>query len=409
MGGLTVEVARWLVGDGLPVVAEATSRLDEGGDELTVATAVRTRGIDPERARAVLDAAMARRRAREHWQEPESLVATMAALEQASDPRVARHRAGRHAAHGGPVADLGCGIGGDALALAASGLDVLAIDLDPARLILCRHNAVRLGASVWVARADALSPPVGPGTAVHADPGRRPGGRRARRLRDHEPPVGALAEVVGRQVGGGIVLSPAVPLDDPDLPAGELEFVQVGPRLVEATCWLGAHRRPGVLATATVLDDHGRVVATRSRTAPPADVPVSAPGEWVLEPAPALVRARLHHDHAVELRAGRLASNRALLTCDTPPPGSAWHTAWHVEAVVPGRPRAVADAVRGLEPAPLSISLHGDDRPIDQWWKALRGQPRGPIGRRVLVVAADGTTMAILARPWPTPTPATTG
>ncbi len=402
---LDAEQVRWLLDAGLGLVADAVAALDAGESELALGGRLRADGLDPDRAVLVMDVATARRLAREQRpDDPAGLVWTRAALEQASHPLVAAHRAARFA-DAPTVVDLACGSGADARAIAASGPSVLGVDRDEARVLLCRHNAAVAGLDVTVEVGDALAPPGPHDVPAHADPGRRPGGRRARTLAEHEPPVGDLVASLAGRPGAGIVLSPAVDLGDPDLPDGELEFVQVGSRLVEAVAWLGDRRSgPEVAATATVLvpgEDGDVVTHVRRRSGPADDVAVADVGAVLLEPAPALVRARLHGELAAELGARKVSDRRALLTLDdAPPPAAApWVTAWQVEAVLPGRPRELRRWLSRAEPVPLSISLHGDRRPVEAWWAAAKGQPRGPVGRRLLVVDTERGALAVLGRP----------
>lgn len=395
---LSLEQARWLVGPGLEVVRSVAERLASGDDPLPIGTHLRDSGLAADLAAVAMDAATARRRAvRDGVPHADALLLTSAALEQASHPLVATHRASRFAGLD-VVVDLCCGLGADAHAIAAGGPTVLGVDLDRARLLLARHNADVVGADLHVVSGDAMAPPVGDGHVAHADPGRRRAGRRVRLLAQHQPPVGPLATALRARPGAGLVLSPAVDLGDPDLPVGELEFVQVGGRLVEAVAWSGDRARPGAVATATLLAGDG-TATTRSRSTVPPPLPVAPPGAWLMEVAPALVRARGHHDLGLELEAWRVSDRRALLSADRPPDdGDPWTTAWAVEAVLPGRPRAVSRWLATAEPLPLSISLHGDARPIEVWWRAAKGQPRGPVGRRLLVVETERGVQAVLGR-----------
>jgi hypothetical protein len=235
--------ARWLTSDeGLAAVAQATASLDAGRDELALASSLRRDGLDAERATAVMGAATSRRRARDRWEDADRLLFTPSALEQASDPEVSAWRARRLA--GEEVWDLCAGVGGDALAIAATGATVHAVDLDAGRLELLAHNAAVRQLDIPTQVADALQLGLPAGAVMHADPGRRRDGRRVRRLAHHLPGVGALLEVHASARSRVVVLSPAVDLADPDLPDdAELEFVQVGDDLLESVLWLGAARR----------------------------------------------------------------------------------------------------------------------------------------------------------------------
>lgn len=392
---LTVDAATWLVSaDGLAVLDTATRAFDQGEDELAIATRLRSHGLDVERARAVLDAAQARRRARERYADADALVLTTSALEQASHPLAAELRAARYrdAPH---VTDLCSGVGGDTLALAGTAADVTAVDLDAARLVLLRHNAGVRGLRIHTVEADVLTHRVSAGTLVHADPGRRYAGRRLRRLGEYRPPVPALLAHVADADGAGIVVSPAVDLTDPGLPsAAELEFVQHGHQLLEASIWTGSLRRDGTVARATLVPS-GESVA---RDGAPVSLAVGDVKSLLLEPVAAVVRARLHGQLGAEAGAHRLAHRRALLTGDTVPV-SPWFHVWEVEDVLPLRPKAVKRRLRELDDAPIEIATHGVDAAPDEWWRRLGRPDRGPQGRRLHLVRTDDGALCVITRP----------
>ncbi|MEL7675385.1 MAG: class I SAM-dependent methyltransferase, partial [Chloroflexota bacterium] len=94
------------------------------------------RELSPEQAGAALTLARLRERAASKFSRAGGMYFTPEALEQASGEIIAGWRARRFAEAGyARVADLGCGIGGDTLALAAlPGVGVVGLDRDPLRL-----------------------------------------------------------------------------------------------------------------------------------------------------------------------------------------------------------------------------------------------------------------------------------
>jgi hypothetical protein len=389
---LALDTARWLAGDdGVAAVEAVTARLDGGHDELAIAAGLRRDGLPADHATAVLGAAAARRRARGRWPDADRLLFTPIALEQASDPAVAAWRARRLADL--EVWDLCAGVGGDALAIAGRGARVTAVDLDAARLELLGHNARARGVELTRIVGDALTVRPPPGAAVHADPGRRRDGRRVRRLAHHLPGVGALLTAHATAPTRAVVLSPAVALDDPDLPGdAELEFVQVGDDLREAVLWLGEARRGEVRATATLLPSG----ETRSRTDRGPRLPVGVPGQVLLHLAPAAVRARLHDALGAEAHARRIATARALLTVDHDPGPSPWFRRRLIHTVLPARPKAVRAWLRHVEELPVEIAVHGLDADPVVWWRALGRPARGPAGWRIELVRTDTGGTAIV-------------
>lgn len=400
-GELPLDVARWLVGDeGLAAVADATARLDDGVEpaDLPVRLARDTR-MDVARRAAVTAAATARVRARGRWADADRLVFTRTALEQASDPAVSAWRA-RRFAEAPAVEDRAAGVGGDALALAATGVPVTASDTDASRLVLLAHNARVRDVAIDTVVADALVTPPPRHGPVHVDPARRVGERRVRRLADHRPSVPALlAHLEATRAGAGVavVTSPAVDLGDPDLPLdAELELVQLGRDLVEAVLWTGDLRTPGAEATATLLTPDGQLRATRARGARGARLPVGSPGEVVVDVAPAAVRARLHDELGAEIGARRVATRRALLTADEAPPTSPWWQVRPIVAVLPARASAVRRWLEAAPTRPVELVRHGLDVDLRRFATALGRPPTGPDGWRVELVRTDDGALALV-------------
>lgn len=398
---LPVEVARWLVtDDGLAAVISATAALDADDDPLAVGTRLATEGLDAPRRAAVLGAATARRRARQRWPDADRLLFTRTALEQASDPAVSAWRARRFTGCEA-VEDRAAGVGGDTLALAAAAGDgaVTASDRDAARLVLLAHNAAVRGVDVEVVVDDALRRPPPSRGPVHVDPARRVGERRVRTLADHRPSVPALLTHLATVVDGAgvaVVTSPALDLDDPDLPGGaELEFVQVDGDLVEAVVWTGHLRQDGVAATATLLAPDGRVRARATRAERTTAPPVAAPDGWLVHPAPAAVRARLH-DQLAPSGARRVAQRRALWTCPTAPPPSPWWVARPIVACLPARPAAVRRWLRGVDVRPVELVRHGLDVDLAGFRRGLGRPPSGPEGWRVELIRTDEGAYAVI-------------
>ena len=238
---------------------------------------------------------------------------TRPGLQQASSETAARHRAGRFSAAGlGRLADLGCGIGGDLIVLAA-GREVLAVDRDPVHLALAVHNAAVYGAAGGVCgcRSDVRDVRLAGLDAVFADPARRlpaapgaPGrtgagaaGGSGRRLRpgDSEPPLAWCFALVRRVPAVVVKAAPGLPAAI--VPDGwETEFVADARDLKEAVLWSPA------LATAptraTILPD-GHTLLPEPGDA----VPVAPPGAFLFDPNPAVTRAGL-----VEVLARRLGA-----------------------------------------------------------------------------------------------------
>jgi hypothetical protein len=111
-------------------------------DVVRTVSRLRSAGHPAHLVAAVLNQAKLRRRARAKFGEfADRMLFTEAGLEQATRLTVAAMHAGRFRAAGlNHVADLGCGIGGDALAMAALGLHVTAVERDPVTAAIAAYN-----------------------------------------------------------------------------------------------------------------------------------------------------------------------------------------------------------------------------------------------------------------------------
>ena len=218
-------------------------------------------------------------------------------LEQASSETIARHRALRFAS-AAQMADLCCGIGGDLTALAAD-REVLAVDRDEVHIALALHNAGVYGvaAGVRTCVADVRDVPLDGVDAVFIDPARRSGTRRFRTGLT-EPPMDWCLALADRAPAVGIKAAPGLPLDS--VPAGwEAEFIADGRDLKEAMLWSPALARAA--RRATILPAGHTLVPE-----PGPDVPVGTPGEYLLDPNPAVTRAGLVEELARQLGAWKI-------------------------------------------------------------------------------------------------------
>ncbi len=150
-----------LTSDGQAVLA-AAMELEPAEDRFLVDFKLLCRRYPRELARAALETAILRRKAvTKFGRDADSLYFTRESLEQATAGEVAAYRAARFAGFS-TVADLGCSIGGDTIALARRGTGksfTAGVDMDPLRITMARANvdALGLGAGVGLIRADLAS------------------------------------------------------------------------------------------------------------------------------------------------------------------------------------------------------------------------------------------------------------
>ncbi|HEX3650057.1 MAG TPA: class I SAM-dependent methyltransferase, partial [Pseudonocardiaceae bacterium] len=90
--------------------------------------------------------------------------------------------------------------------------------------------------------------------------------------------------------------------------------------------------------------------------ADPDDCPVREPGEWLVNPDGAVVRAGLVRHYAARHGLGQLDPHIAYLTGDTPPPGTrAFQVVEHGRYTV----KSLRNALRGHDVGPLEILVRG--------------------------------------------------
>jgi hypothetical protein len=314
----------------------------------------------------------------------EEMLFTRAGLEQASSEITSAHAAARYQVDG-PVADLCCGIGGNLIAL-GSRCPVLAVDLDPVSLAFARHNATVYGAADRLAtvRADVRDLPLSGVHAAFIDPARRAGGRRLPAGRS-EPPLGWCLDLAGRVPAVGIKTAPGLPHELVP-PGWEAEFVAVGRDLKEALLWSPA------LATAptraTVLPSGDTLAAASDRRA--RDVPIAAPGAFLLDPSPAVTRAGLVEDLAGQLGAWKIDPAIAFLSDDREHRSPFARTLRVLESA-PWHERKFARRLRELGIGAADIRRRGLAGDVPQIHRRLG--LRGP-GRATLVLTR------VSGRPW---------
>jgi hypothetical protein len=308
------DLRRLLSPEGLRLLDEVGD-LDSGADIVRTVSRLRAAGHDGALVATVLEQARLRSRARAKFGDfADRMLFTPAGLEQATRLRVAALHAGRFAEAGiDVVADLGCGIGADALALAALDLGVVAVERDELTAAVAAFNLAPFpSARVELGNAeDADLAGVG---AVWLDPARRDGATRLADPGDWSPSLDWAFDLAAR-LPAGIKLGPGIDRDlIPD--AVEAQWISVDREVVELVLWSGPLARVDVRRSALVLGSRGVAELTAA-----ADSPDAEPGElggYVLEPDGAVIRARLIGDLARSVGGRMLDPTIAWITADEP-------------------------------------------------------------------------------------------
>ena len=354
----------------LPFSPEALAAADElyplGSDTLSAVTSLRSRGFSPEESAQIISLAQARTRAHAKFGErARTLMLTQEAAEQATRPVIAHYRAQRLRPVVGTVADLGCGIASDSAVYAADRGAVVAVELDPLtasfaakNLEFCPQARVYSGDVTDYVHGELLDAAGEPVGIVWMDPARRElrGAKKAQteRLFDPEafsPPFSFVLNLARTGVPMGVKLGPGFPhegIPSPEdiaseanpNPCVEAEWIQSEGSLAELVLWFNALAQEGVARTATSVHElpmeetiphegtaetgalmpayeavSFRSPLTAEEAKQSVDVPASLPqpGDYLLEPAPAVVRSHLVAEFAQSIGAHLLDEHLAYL------------------------------------------------------------------------------------------------
>lgn len=388
------ELTALLTPEGLRLVDELGA-IDSSGDVAAAVSRLRAAGLSPDLVSAAVGQARLRTRARAKFGPfADRMLFTRAGLEQATRLSVAARHAGRFRDAGiTRVADLGCGIGGDALALAGIGLDVRAVDADEVTAALAAYNLAPFGdgASVQCARAQDVD--LGGVDAVWLDPARRTAGHtETSRLGadDWSPPLEWVFALAAR-MPAGVKLGPAF---DRTLIPGDVEaqWISVDGSTIELVLWSGALSRPGVRRAALVI--RGDAAAELAAAGDAEDAPVRALGAFVHEPDGAVIRARLIGEAARELDAGMLDPKIAYLTSDAALT-SPFVQSFRIRERLPVDVKALGRALRERGIGTLEIKKRGVD--VDPATLRTKLKLRGSASATLILTRIGDRRVALLA------------
>jgi len=388
------ELTALLTPDGL-------SLLDELGPVVSTADAaravsrLRAAGHSPDLVSAVVGQAHLRAKATAKFGDfAARMLFTRAGLEQATRLPVAAHHASRMRTAGiARVADLGCGIGGDALAFAAAGLRVDAVDADEVTAAIAAYNLAVFGDTVTVRQGQAEASPLSDVDALWLDPARRTAGHRETRrvgAADYSPPLDWAFEVA-QTLPTGIKLGPGHDRDE--LPAeAETQWVSADGTVVELVVWTGALARDGVRRSALVLRGERAHELTAAADAP--DAEVRELGAYLHEPDGAVIRARLVGEVARELEGGMLDPHIAYITGDAALT-SPFVQSFRVRETMAANAKAVNAALRAHDIGTIEIKKRGMDVDPAAFRKKLT--LRGPASATLFLTRVGTRHLAILA------------
>ena len=387
------ELVELLSPEGLRLL-DSLPEWDSKADIVRTVAELRRQGHPPGLVATVLSQSKLRGKARAKFGEFASrMLFTESGLEQATRLKVAALHAGRFARAGiGHVADLGCGIGGDALAFAAVDLEVTAAEADEITAAVAAYNLTPFP-KVKVLHARAEDVALGGIGGAWLDPARRitNGGttRRFADAADYSPGLDFAFGLADR-MAVGVKLGPGTDRDV--IPAeAEAQWVSVDGDVVELAVWLGSVARPGIRRAALVIRHDGAAELTAG--ADSEDAPVGPIGDYLYEPDGSVIRARLIGDLARANGAWMLSAGIAYLTADTPF-DSPFARGFRVIEHLPADERQLRQALAARRIGTLEIKKRGVD--VDPAALRTRLKLRGEESATIVLTREEGRHVALL-------------
>ncbi len=368
------------------------------GRAMALAERLRREGIDPRLVAGALTQSRLRAQGRAKFADfADGMLFTPAGLEQATRLSVGARHARRYQAAGCTlVADLTCGIGGDAMAMAALGLPVLACDVDELTAAVATVN-LRHFPDARVRHADglALDLAVEGVDGVFADPARRTAqGRRTHDPGAYTPPLDSVLAVRERVPSLGVKVGPAIPHGA--VPAdAEAQWVSVDGDVVEAGLWFGPLAPDGPGRSALVV--RGATATTvRDPDEAPTRPPVGPLGSYLYEPDGAVIRAGLVGVVAEQVQGRLLDATIAYVTSDALAPTDV-ATAYRVLDALPFGLKRLRTALRERGVGRLTIKKRGTAVVPEQLRRQL--DLRGDAEATIVLTRVAGSQQVLVVEP----------
>ncbi|MFC1438179.1 methyltransferase domain-containing protein [Streptacidiphilus sp. N1-10] len=381
-----------LTDEGQALLAELADH--SPGQELAVATRLR-RDHDAELVSAAIGQARLRQRAAAKFGAADAarMYFTPDGVEQATRTSVATWRAERFKALGvRRLADLCSGVGGDAIALARAGIEVLAVDRSPLTCAVAEANATALGLDGLIEQhcGDVADVPLNGFDAVFVDPARRGGRGRIFDPEAYSPPLSWAVGAALQTRFAALKVAPGIPHEA--VPEGaEAEWVSDGGDVKEAVLWFGTGPAQGQPHRATLLP--AGVTLTGGRLPDPEAVPVR---RYLYEPDGAVIRAHLVAEVAEQLDAALIDPTIAYLTADELRP-TPFATGYEITDVLPFGLKKLKALLRERRVGTVVVKKRGSAVEPEELRRKLK--PEGPNSCTVFLTRVAGAPTMLLGQP----------
>ncbi|RJT78422.1 SAM-dependent methyltransferase [Arthrobacter cheniae] len=375
-------------------------------DSLRLTEQLRKAGHSPEVVAAALTQSRLRAKASAKFGPfADHMVFTTAGLEQATRLTVAARHAQRFVDAGlVKVADLGCGLGADSMALATLDREVTAVELDETTAAAATMNLMPFP-NARVVNADASFVDTAEYDGVWLDPARRTTtSSGTSRLFDPEafsPPLSFAQGLADSGKPVGVKMGPGMPHES--IPGTcEAQWVSVDGDVTEVALWFNALRREGVRRAALVIGPRGS--AEMASAADFGEGPIAGIGKprgYLYEPDGAVIRAELVADLAAQL-GGHLLDPMIAYICAPTYTDTPFARAYRVLEVRPYNVKALKAWVRSEGIGVLDIKKRGTSvTPEEVRKQLLTGSGKGRKKATLVLTRIGDDRVAIVVEPVP--------
>ncbi|MEM7028534.1 MAG: class I SAM-dependent methyltransferase [Chloroflexota bacterium] len=338
--------------------------------------------LNVDEASAVVEQVLLRRKGQKKFAQADQMLFIREALEQATHHLVATHRAKRFKGFN-RVGDLGCGIGGDTIALATIANAVTAFDLDPVRLAFARHNAAvyNLAHKLTFVQANVCQLPAMMSSldAYFADPARRSSrGTRVSNPNNYQPPLNDLLTTFSHKP---LAIKVAPGFRYETLPyRGEVEAISLHGEVKEIILWFHDLATPNIARRATLLPS--QTVLTNDSDD---DCPNGSYSTYLYEPDAAIIRAGLVKNAAAALDLSQPDLHIAYLTGQTCIHHPFVKT-YQIEATLPLKPKVINRYLKQHHIDTLDFKQRGTGIALDTFSKKIKPMGGSNENKRTLIL-----------------------
>ena len=375
--------------------------VDGKTDVVRLVSKLRAEGHDAGLVAAVLTQLKLRRRAAAKFgQFAQRMLFTEAGLEQASRLAVAAIHAGRFRDAGlKKIADLGCGIGAESMALASLDIDVIAVEIDEVTAAVATYN-LAVFENARVENADATEVNLDRFDGLFLDPARREltGPARAQALRKFDPasysPNFDFVLACAASKPTGVKLGPGHPHEAiPD--DCEAQWVSVDGDLVELSLWFGPLARPGIKRSSLLIANGAKHEITSDST-DRLDAELGDVDQFIYEPDNSVIRSHLIGQLANQIGAHLISAEIAYLSANREIT-SPWLKGYRVLDNLAFDRKKLKAYLREREIGTLEIKKRGADITPEQLRKELA--PKGKGAATLIVTRVNDAHRVLICEP----------